>query len=441
MSRQIYILCPFAKDSALYSGWSEQLNLPCQLVPNYRTDWQPPEDAALVISHMHYRYEECHILRNIVAAGKVPVLILADGILEHRNTWENPEIADASLFQPVIGHKIACIGRAQARILESWGNIGKCEIVGMPRFDQLVSEKLPSPKRDADEPFRPLIATATTPYFTEEQKETTVRGLRQLKNFLFSNSPLDGCEIKPTWRLNEELDELLNVKSDNSTDFIEAIEHSDALIVTPSTLILEGALKRRPVAALDYHRTPPYVPTAWTISASGHLPQVISELINPPQSKLLFQEAMLHDQLCTDGESSKRMIELVNSMSALANDTNSDELKFPDRIICDPKYGLEPIPESFNLQKLYPENDTFRILNESDLRVELAQARLRLEQLPDELLENREYIRFLVGRIEEVRSRLQRRNSRVWELRKQVEDLEKELQLLKEQSTPSVKQI
>src|SRR3990172_4206137 len=55
----------------------------------------------------------------------VPTLHLLDGILEWRNTWENPTFAlgdepAAPFLQPSLCHKIACAGRSQARILESW---------------------------------------------------------------------------------------------------------------------------------------------------------------------------------------------------------------------------------------------------------------------------------------------------------------------------------
>src|SRR5688572_27537421 len=71
----------------------------------------------------------------------VPVLHVVDGVLEWRNTWENPrslsEERGLPLFQPVLADKIACLGRSQARILESWGNLGRCEVVGAPRLDNL----------------------------------------------------------------------------------------------------------------------------------------------------------------------------------------------------------------------------------------------------------------------------------------------------------------
>ena len=134
--------------------------------------WEPPADAGIVITHMHYRWEDLSVLRRLTNEHpKLPVLVLADGILEYRNVWQHPDLVAGSMFQPLMGHKIACIGKAQARILESWGNVGKCEVVGMPRLDPVIAE-LGEKKAKAKvkaESFRLLIATAKTPAFDDQQ--------------------------------------------------------------------------------------------------------------------------------------------------------------------------------------------------------------------------------------------------------------------------------
>jgi hypothetical protein len=102
----------------------DDLSIATEVVEEYLPDWRVPDDAGILVTHMHYRWEEITTLRRIFNDNRVPILILSDGILEYRNTWEHPDLAKGSLFQPVIGHKLACIGRGQARILEGWGNEG-----------------------------------------------------------------------------------------------------------------------------------------------------------------------------------------------------------------------------------------------------------------------------------------------------------------------------
>lgn len=67
----------------------------------------------------------------------VATLYAIDGILEWRNAWENSKIEPACpwTMRPVLSDKVVCIGNQQARILASWGNTEKIEVVGIPRFD------------------------------------------------------------------------------------------------------------------------------------------------------------------------------------------------------------------------------------------------------------------------------------------------------------------
>ena len=136
----------------------DDCSLPCSVVRDFAADWTPPPDAGIVITHMHYRWEELSALRKLTESNRVPVLVLADGVLEYRNTWEHPGIPQGCIFQPVCGHKLACVGRGQARVIESWGNPGRCEVVGMPRLDHLSTNAAPPVRTEG--PFRLLIATA-----------------------------------------------------------------------------------------------------------------------------------------------------------------------------------------------------------------------------------------------------------------------------------------
>ena len=78
---------------------------------------------------------------------------------------EHPELADGSMFQPLVGHKVACIGRGQARFSNPGGIPGKAEVVGLPRLDDVLNQE-PAPIQ-SDGMFRLLVATANTPAFDE----------------------------------------------------------------------------------------------------------------------------------------------------------------------------------------------------------------------------------------------------------------------------------
>jgi hypothetical protein len=129
-----------------------------------------------------------------------------DGILEWRFIWANrdPTLGELSRprYQPVLSHKVACIGRSQARLFESWGNLGRCEVMGLPRLDALLGRRPRS--RVPGEPFRLLIATARMPAFTHGQLRLVEQSLRDMKEWrwLLRRRP---HRTTPTPRFSEKL--------------------------------------------------------------------------------------------------------------------------------------------------------------------------------------------------------------------------------------------
>ncbi len=384
-----YILWRFAEESGLYNSWMPLAPLPCQIVKSPPADWTAPEDAGIIITHMHYRWDEIHTLRKICSDKRIPILILADGILEYRNIWEHPELADGCVFQPVIGHKLACIGQGQTQVIESWGNIGKCETVGLPRLDQL-SEITHTPISTSG-PFRILIATANTPAFNDEQRQSVVESLTHIQQRLSVNSKVNGRPVKVIWRLTDGLDQELGIPADpeNESSLSEIIDRVDAVITTPSTLYLESILKKRPTALLDFHNTPHYVNSAWMINAPKHFNDIVRELAAPPAAKMLFQETTLHCQLRSDGMAGQRMAELISAMVEEGQQARSEnrDIKMPFRILADQRKGFPAVPAQYKLEKQYPENTVFPIEDLAQLQLELNLAIKRLGELPKELNE------------------------------------------------------
>ena len=126
----------------LFTSWLPEAPLPVEYVTDAGSGYVFPAETALVVAVDTYHEPSVSLLRKAVEQN-IPTLILADGILEYRNTWEHPQLTPGAIFQPVLGHKIACLSRSQARILRNrGGNAGKCEIVSAaPRFDQYAGLK------------------------------------------------------------------------------------------------------------------------------------------------------------------------------------------------------------------------------------------------------------------------------------------------------------
>lgn len=393
---QVVILDRNAKDNVLYNSWSSLLTFPCVYIENYDVGWTPPTTCGLLVTAQHYKEPEFGILRRTLEKG-VPTLIIADGILEYRNTWLHPDIAPGCIFQPVVGHKMACLGRSQVRILESWGNLGKCEIVGAPRLDPLIGRQ--PRKRKTDEPFRLLVTTAKAPGFTPDQTTVTKRSIQDLKFWFSQHQSLDGARIEPVWRLTQDLDKEIGVENQltqlSGHELAEILQNVDAVITTPSTIMLEAMLHRLPVALLDYNNCPHYVPAAWTITAPRHIDQVVPELIDPPPAKMLYQDTILHDALECRTPAAPRMVQLVEGMLRIAYESRVQNrpLVFPRRILADLQDGHHLPEQHFNMKALYPGHPVFAEMDRTLLQVQIEHLEKEIESLERQVRMLRELIK------------------------------------------------
>jgi hypothetical protein len=314
------------------------------------------------------------------ARAGIPVLQIAEGIVEWRQIWENAGMWDsAPMYQPILSHKIACLGRAQARVLESWGNIGKCEVTGSPRFDSLIGR---SPRhRPEGDPCRVLICTATTLGFSARQRSVLGNGLKKLKAQLEANW---GAEIEPVWRVGPDIEAGLGVVNDrNHRALADALAHVDAVITTPSTVLLEGMLHGLPVAALDFTNSPQYVRTAWTITAPGHIDPVLEGLVKPSPTRKLFQDFVLHDELECHTEATSRVTELALGMIEIGRRCRADgkALDFPSTMLRDPRLGHHLPDPGYDLEALYPRREALS-RDVTSLQSEILQLRrlIRMER-------------------------------------------------------------
>lgn len=360
----IAILWAYANRMPVYQAWLQQVpaSIEVRILEDYQASTVLDDDIDLLITHMHYRWDELSILRSAMQQQKVGVLVLVDGILEFRNTWQNPNLPAASLMQPALAHKIATIGPAQARVLESWGNAGKCEVVGLPALDPVLLRNhwwdannlndlgaLPvtanPPISNATKTI--LVCSARTPAFDEAQWQVSIQQFQDLKQFFHAKQhPVSGQTIRVVWRLADRLHQELNIPGPSETEPVLAdlIASADALITSPSTIQLEAMAHRKPVALLDYFGVPHYVNAAWEIKHTDHIAPVVTELIDPPTPRLLFQAHEARQQLWTHNSSTKRMWELIVTMAMHARENRKQhrDQTFPEAILSSDLAGYSP---------------------------------------------------------------------------------------------------
>lgn len=269
----------------------------------------------------------------------IPTLHLIDGIIEWRNVWENPQRDTTAgltpLFQPVLADKIACLGRSQAQMIESWGNIGRCEITGSPRFDGIARRRV-SPASAAGS-SRILITTARTPGFTEAQVQLVRASLVDLKDWLRGS----GHEV--TWRLSAEVADVADGENTMCAESLaEQLQVSDAVVTTPSTVQLEAMLAGVPTALLDYGNYPSYVAAAWTMTAREHIDTVMPLLLSPSPERVLHQDFLLHDNLECRTPATPRVVQLIEQMVDEGRRSRAEDLplRFSPQMVGSPIRGL-----------------------------------------------------------------------------------------------------
>jgi hypothetical protein len=124
-------------------------------------------------------------------------------------------------------------------------------------------------------------------------------------------------------------------------DLASVLETVDAVIATPSTVLLEAMLQGVPVAVLDYHNRPHYVPAAWCITAAAHFDEIVPQLARPSEPLMLYQQSILADALECRTPATPRLVELADTMRRIAHDclTRGARPAFPRRILADPQDG------------------------------------------------------------------------------------------------------
>lgn len=326
---------------------------------------------------------------------QVATVYLVDGILEWRNAWDNSDTEPACPFtmRPALCDKVATISVAQARTLRDWGNAGRIEVIGIPRLDQQVEHwKNASSKKttNREKPFRVVVSTAKTPGFTTQQLDITAQSLTELKNFFDDTKRINGRSIEVVWRLTADLDRQIGVENSltdlTGTDLATCLHGCDAMITTPSTAMLEGMLNRIPVALLNYHHCPDYVPSAWSIRSRDSIATTVCQLESPSPSRMQFQNSLLTDNLQVAVPATKRLVQLIDSIFADAEPQLADanSLEFSANLLPTPVLVSE-LGESFCKLEL---RDVFANFNEftddidtDQLKTQLAHSRREIEHL------------------------------------------------------------
>ncbi len=342
-----------------------------------------PGDVAVFYSE---HFERFRAAIDELKKQSVATLYMIDGVLEWRNAWENKpdEIACPHTMRPVLCHKVACIGENQARMISSWGNQGKVEIVGVPRFDRyrhpVKARRCESfASVDNETPLKVLVVTAKTPAFTEDQMQTVQRSLLDLKKFAQDSA----SNVVFQWRLTAGLDDFLGVNGGvedlTGGELYDQLQTVDAVIATPSTTVIEAMLAGRPTAVLNYHVCPTYLNPAWQINGPEQIAAVVRELRQPAEAKLHYQRHVLEQTLLRAESATDRMVELITAMAQTATEQSAigEPLTFDRPLLERPRATTVPLNHSV----LFPDDEAFENSDVVQLQALLSNARRHIGHL------------------------------------------------------------
>ena len=210
--------------------------------------------------------------------------------------------------------------------------------------------------------------------------------LSDVRDFLRGQS-----DWQPIWRVQKGLDKKLDLCDDfpelRGQPLRAALTLSDAVLTTPSTVLLEAMVAHRPVALLDYSNTPPYISASWNITAPAHIAPVLALLRQPDALRLSYQDELLHNHLECSSPAAPRLVELVRRMAEIGRTARAlgKPPMFPARIVPLQLGGYAVPSEHFDWARLYPNHPIFTQTDLRTLQVELTHARTEIANLRRQL--------------------------------------------------------
>ena len=263
----------------------------------------------------------------------IPTILMMDGIIEWKHFFENPKWSmgdNESPYFPVMCDKIFVPGPSTQRFLGFFGNYGKCEVTGFPRFDKYAALSL-----DQHEQKNNTIGimSGNTAGYTELQIKQTKEMFKDLYNWSLRNT-----DVTIKWRLRKGFEKQLdfNIENENTGDLSSFLASVNAVVCQPSTAVYEAMMHNIPVAIADYNIAPNYTHAAWEINSEVQIDSVLKELINPSNIKMALQVSLLEDNISFCGYSSIITGKLINKMIELSDLANTSIIdKYPASLVDD----------------------------------------------------------------------------------------------------------
>lgn len=184
---------------------------------------------------------------------RIPTVLLADGVVEHANTFGNPWLGPTHL-QDTPHDAVLAMGPLAGRILAGLGN--GVTVTGLPRLDGFA-ERIAEARTRIEQGQWLVVATANTPAMDGDGLARVRAMLREL----IEEASRRNLAVR--WRIDAALAHDLGVIPD-AVPLLDTLAGARATITTASTLAVESMLAAVPTAIAHPHPYPLWVPAAWT---------------------------------------------------------------------------------------------------------------------------------------------------------------------------------
>lgn len=271
-------------------------------VPTGTGPFRVSDGTAVVVVADTESQQSRYLLRQAHAC-RIPTVLLMDGILEWRNTFCNGTVPP-DFLRPAPVDVVACAGEVDRALLEAWGNT--VIATGLPRLGKPTQNRIHG-DRSATRSL--LIATARHPWFTLDERARLLESLRRLAEAAV------GLGLDVRWRIATEAAEELGLVNDVSLPLNEILASVDAVITTPSTLLIEAMQSGLPTCLLNPFGTPCWQQAAW--QTDGHSVcewQTVLSQLAEPESLLVDRQRLIIQRLHASDEDPAETL-----ASALAN--------------------------------------------------------------------------------------------------------------------------
>lgn len=254
-------------------------------------------------------------------AGHVPTLTIQDGIIEHRQSAT--ESRGMLRYRPLLTDMIAVFGGRSSGILAAYGvQESRLHVTGNPR---IIWEPPLPPTPDSGVL---LVTTANRPAFDRAQMKaffilfdrilTTCRE-RGIEFRLRLGSTMRPGGITAVERVaklvGSGLVSRLRSLPVSDQSLADDLAGSRAVLTTPSTVSLEAMARGMPVGHILPDDGTVYLNPPWSIRPDSDIAAVVNEMLNPPELKMMYQAALLRENL-EPGDAAGRIADVIVRLAA-----------------------------------------------------------------------------------------------------------------------------